>query len=254
MNNQGEIRLTVEDRIATVEFSHPAHNSLPGKLLSDLERAIRSAGADPAVGVLVLRSAGDRAFCAGASFAELSAVADQEDGKRFFQGFAKVINAMRTSPKIILARVQGKAVGGGVGLAAAADHCLATRWAAIRLSELALGIGPFVIGPAVVRKMGISAYSQLALDAHTWQSADWACTKGLYAGVYDTVEDMDRALAELARTLAGYPAEALRQLKEVCWEGTDHWDRLLDERAAISGSLVLSPFTRAAIDAFRKKD
>ncbi|MEY3052071.1 MAG: hypothetical protein RLY31_1856 [Bacteroidota bacterium] len=252
-NKQGEIRLTVRDRIATIEFFHPANNSLPGKLLSDLANAIRTAGEDPAAGVLVLRSAGDRTFCAGASITELAEIGDVAAGKRFFLGFARVINAMRTSPKIILARVQGKAVGGGVGLAAAADHCLATRWASIRLSELALGIGPFVIGPAVTRKMGVSAYSQLALDANNWQSAEWACTRGLYAGVYETVEEMDQALDGLARTLAGYPPEALQQLKQVCWEGTEHWERLLDERAAISGELVRSPFTREAIASFRSK-
>ncbi len=250
---QGSVTTTVEDGVATVSFFHPAHNSLPGRLLAELAAAIERAGASSEVRVVVLKSAGDRTFCAGASFDELLAIGNFEAGKRFFMGFARVINAMRKCPKFIIGRVQGKAVGGGVGLAAATDYCLATRYAAVKLSELAIGIGPFVVGPAVERKIGTSAMTQLAIDATEWRPASWALDRGLYAALYDTAEALDEAVSLLAGQLAASNPEAMRLLKATFWQGTGHWDELLEERAAMSGQLVLSDFTTQAIERFRQK-
>jgi methylglutaconyl-CoA hydratase len=249
----GSVNTDVRDGIATITFQHPAHNSLPGKLLAELAQSIRLAGQDEVVQVIVLKSGGDRTFCAGASFDELISIKDFETGKAFFMGFARVINAMRTCPKFIIGRVQGKTVGGGVGVAAATDYCLATKYASVKLSELAIGIGPFVVGPAVERKLGSSGMQQLAINATEWQSADWARQRGLYADVYETAEEMDRAVEELAQKLAASNPEAMRQLKEIFWSGTEDWDTLLEERAAASGRLVLSDFTVNAIEAFKAK-
>ena len=251
--DQGNVTYTIDQGKATVEFSHPLSNSLPGKVLAKLADTITTLGEDDAVKIIVVRSAGDRAFCAGASFDELVAIDDLETGKVFFSGFANVINACRTCPKLIIGRVQGKAVGGGVGLAAACDYTLATQHAFVKLSELAVGIGPFVVGPAVERKMGVSAMSQLAINATEWQSAEWARSKGLYTGVYDTAEAMDEAIDALADRLCQSNPEAMQQLKQIFWQGTEHWDSLLTERAAISGQLVLSDFTKQAIAKFKKK-
>jgi len=210
-------------------------------------------GQNDAVKVIVLKSQGERAFCAGASFDELISIKDFPTGKEFFSGFAKVINACRKCPKLIIGRVQGKAVGGGVGVASAVDYCFATKFAAVKLSELAIGIGPFVVGPAVERKMGRSVMSQLAINATEWRSAEWARDNGLYTEIYDSAEDMDAAIDTLADTLSNSNPEAMALLKQVFWEGTDHWDDLLAERAAMSGKLVLSEFTINAINAFKKK-
>lgn len=249
---EGHVQTSVSDRgICTIEFGHPASNSLPGSLLRELARAIELSGNNSAVRVVVLRSSGDRAFCAGASFDELVAIETVEEGLAFFSGFALVINAMRKCPKLIIGRVQGKAVGGGVGLAAAVDYCLATEHAAVKLSELAVGIGPFVVGPAVERKVGTSAMSQLATDAASWRSAEWARSQGLYAEVLPTVEALDDAVETLANRLADSNPEAMSELKGIFWEGTAHWDALLAQRAAISGRLVLSDFTRNAIARFK---
>lgn len=251
---QGKVELsTDQDGVATITFFHPSHNSLPGAVLNELAETISNAGRDSAVKVMVLKSGGDRTFCAGASFDELIAIRNKEQGLTFFSGFAKVINACRKSGKIIIGRVQGKAIGGGVGVAAATDYCFATRHAAIKLSELALGIGPFVVGPAVERKIGVSAFSQLALDASEFRSADWAKEKGLYAEVFETSSDMDEAVQTLAAKLASYSPEALKAMKEMFWQGTEHWDQLLTERAAISGTLVLSDFTRDFIKSFKAR-
>jgi methylglutaconyl-CoA hydratase len=249
----GSVELTLVDGVARVEFYHPMSNSLPGNLLAQLADTIHRAGQLPEVKVIVLQSAGEKTFCGGASFDELSSIEDFETGKRFFSGFARVINAMRTCPKLIIGRVQGKAVGGGVGLAAAVDFCMATEAASIKLSELAVGIGPFVVGPAVERKMGLSAMSQLAIDATNWQSADWAREKGLYAEVFETITALDVAIEQLAARLVQSSPDAMAHLKEVFWQGTEHWDTLLTERAAISGQLVLSDFTRNAIAQFKNK-
>jgi methylglutaconyl-CoA hydratase len=253
-NPNGNITLTYSDSgVATISFYHPAQNSLPAALLNQLTEKINIAGEGSQTRVIVLKSEGDRTFCAGASFDELLQIKDKEAGAIFFSGFANVINTCRKSPKIIIVRVQGKAVGGGVGLAAAADYCLATEAASIKLSELAIGIGPFVISPAVTRKIGLPAFSQLTIRAVDFQTAQWAREKGLYNEVYATIGDMDTALDALAEQLASYHPEALVGLKQILWEGTDNWDELLIERAAISGELVLSEFTQQALNSFLDK-
>ncbi|MGI4834314.1 MAG: enoyl-CoA hydratase/isomerase family protein [Janthinobacterium lividum] len=238
--------------VATISFFHPAHNSLPGALLAELAQAIITLGQAPTTKVIVLKSEGERTFCAGASFDELLSIQDEQEGLGFFSGFADVINACRTCPRIIIGRVQGRAIGGGVGVAAATDYCLASTQAAVKLSELVVGIGPFVVGPAVERKIGRAAYAQLALDAAEFRPAEWALAKGLYASLHDTPETLDAAVTALAAKLAAYNPDALAELKKVLWEGTAHWDTLLPARAAISGRLVLSEFTQAAIGAFKQ--
>lgn len=250
---QGTVNTTIENGLATIEFFHPLSNSLPGKVLAALARNITDAGNNNEVTVILLKSSGDRAFCAGASFDELISINNLETGKKFFSGFANVINACRKCPKLIIGRVQGKAVGGGVGLASAVDYCFATKFASVKLSELAVGIGPFVVGPAVERKIGTSAMSQLAIDATEWQTADWAKQKGLYAEVFESIEEMDEAINALTNKLLASNPEAMALLKKIFWQGTDNWDELLSERAAMSGKLVLSDFTRNAINKFKSK-
>ena len=248
------VRTTILNiHIAEIEFFHPLSNSLPSTLLKQLESQILEAGHTDQIRVIIIKSAGDRAFCGGASFEELMSVQDEESGKSFFSGFAGVINAIRTCTKIVVVRVHGKAVGGGVGIAAAADVALATKHAAIRLSELAVGIGPFVIGPAVERKIGCSGFSWMSLTPDVWQSSEWAMQKGLYNQVFEATEALDDYLIQTVNKLSAYNPDALKQLKKVFWQGTDHWDKLLQERAAISGELVLSEFTSNAIQAFKQK-
>ncbi|MBX0289044.1 enoyl-CoA hydratase/isomerase family protein [Hymenobacter sp. HSC-4F20] len=250
----GKVEATTDAHgIATISFFHPSHNSLPGALLTELATTITTVSEAEATKVIILKSDGTKTFCAGASFDELIAIENEAQGLEFFSGFAKVINACRLSSKIIIGRVQGKAIGGGVGVAAATDYCFATSQAAVKLSELVVGIGPFVVGPAVERKIGVAAYAQLALDAAEFRSAEWAQQKGLYAEVLDSVETLDAAVQAFALKLAAYNPEALTDLKRVLWAGTDHWDQLLVERAGISGRLVLSEFTRQAIQKFKGK-
>lgn len=249
----GTVDLDIQNGIGTITFFHPSHNSLPSKLLNELAATITAAGEDEKVQVIVLKSGGDRTFCAGASFDELIQIEDLPTGKEFFMGFARVINACRSCKNLIIGRVQGKAVGGGVGVASAVDYCFATKYAAVRLSELAVGIGPFVVGPAVERKIGISAMSQLAMNATVWQPASWAKDKGLYAEVFDSTEEMDQAIQELGERLAASNPDALAGLKSIFWEGTEHWDQLLEERAEKSGKLVLSSFAKEAIQQFKSK-
>ena len=251
---QGNVKFEINEKgIATIEFFHPMSNSLPGKVLNKLANTITELGNNSQVKVIILKSEGDRAFCAGASFDELISIDDMETGKVFFSGFANVINAARKCPKFIIGRVQGKAVGGGVGMASAVDYCYSTKFAAVKLSELAVGIGPFVVGPAVERKIGTSAMSMLAINATEWYPAEWAKEKSLYAEIFDSIEAMDEAIEVLANKLAQSNPEAMSMLKKVFWEGTEHWDTLLSERATMSGKLVLSDFTRNAINAFKKK-
>lgn len=253
MQQEGYVRFDIDHGIATIEFFHPASNSLPGAILTKLAHTINDVGIDEDVKVIVLRSGGDKAFCAGASFDELVAIRNAEDGRAFFNGFAQVINAMRKCHKLIIGRIHGKAVGGGVGLAASVDYAIATEHAAIKLSELAVGIGPFVVGPAVERKMGLSCFSQLAIDATEWRSAEWAKKHGLYAEVHATADEMDEAIQNLAYKLSHSSPDAMASLKKIFWHGAEHWDTLLHQRAEVSGRLVLSDFTRNAIDKFKAK-
>ena len=239
--------------LGTITFGHPMSNSLPGKILRKLAETITELGKDDSVRVILLKSDGERAFCAGASFDELISIEDLETGHEFFSGFARVINACRTCPKFIIGRVQGKAVGGGVGIASSVDYCFATTRAEVKLSELAVGIGPFVVGPAVERKIGLAAMSELAINATEWRSAEWAKEKGLYTDIFSDVEAMDAEIDRLIAQLLKSNPEAMSELKQVFWQGTAHWDQLLMERASISGRLVLSEFTRNAISSFKAK-
>lgn len=245
------VKQDIQDGIATIEFFHPAHNSLPGDILAQLTNAITVAGEDSAVKVIILKSGGARTFCAGASFKELMTINDAETGKIFFSGFANVINAMRKCPKFIIGRVQGKTVGGGVGIASATDYCMASKFASIKLSELNIGIGPFVVGPAVERKLGLTGMSQIAIDANTFYTAEWAQDKGLFAQVYESTEALDEAVQAFAENLCTYNPDAMMEMKKIMWEGTEHWDTLLAERAVISGRLVLSDFTKETLKRFK---
>ena len=247
------VKSHIEHGINTIEFFHPQSNSLPGKILEELAREIHFAGTHDDTRVIILKSAGDKTFCSGASFDELVAIENEGEGLKFFSGFANVINAMRKCPKFIIGRIQGKCVGGGVGLASSVDYAIATDKAEIKLSELAVGIGPFVVGPAVERKIGTAAFSALAIDATSWRSTDWAKRKGLFAEVHESIENMDEAAYRLANTLAHSNPAAMAAMKKIFWKGTEHWDELLKERAAISGKLVLSEFTKSAINKFKAK-
>ncbi len=247
------IKTEIKDKVAEITFFHPSHNSLPSNLLADFTQAINDASANDEVLLILIKSEGEKTFCAGASFDELASIQDFETGHRFFMGFANVINAIRKSNKLVIGRVHGKAIGGGVGIAAAVDYCMASQYASIKLSELAVGIGPFVIGPAVERKMGLSAFSQMAINATEWQTAKWGKERGLFHEVFDTVEQLDAYIDHFINILKGSNPDAIAELKRVCWEGTEHWDTLLSDRAAISGRLVLSDFTKNAIAGFKGK-
>lgn len=250
---EGYVKTELHQGVKTIEFFHPQSNSLPGKLLQELASAITHAGTDPHTLVIILRSAGEKAFCAGASFDELTAIKNEKEGLQFFSGFAQVINAMRSCPKFIIGRIQGKCVGGGVGLAASVDYAVATESAEVKLSELAVGIGPFVVGPAVERKIGTAAFSTLAIDAFGWRNAEWARRKGLFSEVHEGIDGMDEAIRRLTHHLAQSSPEAMKEMKKIFWAGTDHWDQLLTDRARISGRLVLSDFTRNAIATFKAR-
>jgi methylglutaconyl-CoA hydratase len=249
----GYVKTETHNGITTIEFFHPQSNSLPGKILEELAKEIHGAGNEADTKVIVLRSGGEKTFCAGASFDELVALKNEKEGLEFFSGFAHVINAMRKCPKFIIVRVQGKCVGGGVGLVAAADYAIAVENAEVKLSELAIGIGPFVVGPAVERKIGSSAFTQLSIDASMWRNADWARKRGLFAELHSEISGVDESVHRLAETLAHSNPDAMNEMKKIFWHGTEHWDKLLIERAAVSGKLILSEHSRKAIEKFKKK-
>lgn len=249
---QGTVQVDIRDAIATVRFGHPKSNSLPGALLQRLADEITELGKNSGLKVIVLRSEGTGAFCAGASFDEMKAVTDATSGREFFSGFAKVILAMTRVPQFVITRVQGKVTGGGVGLVAASDYCIAVRDASFKLSELAVGLGPFVIGPVVERKLGRGPFQAMSIDAD-WRDAAWGERHGLYARIVDDAAALDAALGKLVAFLAQANPEAIRQMKHVFWADTDDWPALLDRRAAISGALALSVHTRAAIERFEKR-
>jgi methylglutaconyl-CoA hydratase len=251
--NEAYVQSETYQGITTIEFFHPQSNSLPGKILEELAKEIHFAGTHNETKVIIIKSGGDKTFCSGASFDELISIKNETEGLQFFSGFAHVINAMRKCPKFIIGRIQGKCVGGGVGLAAAVDYAIATDKSEVKLSELAVGIGPFVVGPAVERKIGTSAFSALAIDAAMWRNSDWAKRKGLFSEVHESIENMDESIFKLSNTLSHSSPQAMTEMKKIFWKGTEHWDELLIERAKISGSLVLSDFTKAAIAKFKAK-
>ena len=250
MAQKTHVTLTVEASVGYITFFGTRHNALPGTTLSQLAKTITEAGNDSAIAVIVLKSEGASTFCAGANLNDMPAATSMATSKAFFSGFAHVINAMRKCPKIIIGRIQGKAIGGGVGLAAATDYCMATQAASIKLSELSIGIGPFVVEPAISRKIGPSAMSQITINAEVFFSAQWAKHKDLYAEVFPTIKALDEAVKALAEKLSHYHPDAIRQIKQVLWSGTDHWDTLLVARAETSAALALKPFTKKVLERF----
>lgn len=249
MIEQGEVNKSIENGIGTIEFFHPKSNSLPSVMLKEIAASIKEFGNDKNVKVIVIKSKGEKAFCAGAFFDELIDIADLESGKEFFMGFARVINEMRKAPQFIITRIQGKTVGGGVGIAAASDYAIALKSASIKLSELALGIGPFVVGPAVERKIGKGPFTALSTD-YEWRTAAWAERYGLFTELHDNINELDNSVNQLAVKLSKLSFEAMEKLKRVHWEGTEDWDNLLEKRAEISGELVLSDFTKKYLKEF----
>ena len=245
------VKQTIKNNISFIEFYHPSHNSLPGDILQKLVSLIKNAGNNKDIKVIVLQSGGDRTFCAGASFKELVNISDEDSGKTFFSGFANVINAMRICPKLIIGRIQGKTVGGGVGIIAACDYSLATKYAEIKLSELNIGIGPFVIGPVIERKIGLSSFSKISLNPTRFFAASWAKDNGLYTEVFENISELDLAVQTFAEELCSFNQEAMNEIKKLFWRGTDHWDALLLEQAKISGRLVLSNFTKDKLSKFK---
>ena len=245
------VKQTIKNNISFIEFYHPSHNSLPGDILQKLVNLIKNAGDNKDIKVIVLQSGGDRTFCAGASFKELVNISDEDSGKTFFSGFANVINAMRICPKLIIGRIQGKTVGGGVGIIAAFDYSLATKYAEIKLSELNIGIGPFVIGPVIERKIGLSSFSKISLNPTRFFAASWAKDNGLYTEVFENISELDLAVQTFAEELCSFNQEAMNEIKKLFWRGTDHWDALLLEQAKISGRLVLSNFTKDKLSKFK---
>ncbi|GBD92044.1 putative polyketide biosynthesis enoyl-CoA hydratase PksH [bacterium BMS3Abin04] len=252
MENEGFVKSQKENGIATVSFFHAKSNSLLSSQLKQLKKAFDQLSEDTSVNVIILRSEGEKAFCAGASFDELLKIENFEQGKEFFMGFARLVNAMRRCNKIIIGRIHGKAVGGGVGLVAATDYALATKNASLKLSELAIGLGPFVVGPPIERKIGVKDFNAMSLDCE-WRSAEWGREHGFYKEIFDTIENLDKAIYDFATELASRNPEALKKLKRIFWEGTEHWDKLLEERAENSGKLVLSDFTKEFIKSFKSK-
>lgn len=249
----GVIKTSIENNIATVSFFHPASNSFPSLLLANLTQELNVLSENNSINLIVLKSEGNGAFCAGASFDELLKVSNLEEGRLFFSGFANVVNAMRNCSKIIIGRVHGKAVGGGVGIISACDYVFATNNASTKLSELAIGIGPFVIEPAVSRKIGKTAMTEMTLAATEWKTAEWGLNKGLFTQLFSSLDELDNSLSNFALNLASYNPEALTEIKKVIWEGTENWNTLLYERAEISGKLVLSDFTKNALQKFKTK-
>jgi len=248
----GEVAVDISNGVATIRFSHPKGNSLPGALLQRLAETIAEVGRDPDTRVIVLRSDGTGPFCAGASFDELVNISTPDEGELFFSGFSRVILAMIRSPQFVIVRVQGRTAGGGIGIAAAADYTFAVRSASVKLSELAVGIGPFVVGPVIARRVGMGPFMAMSVDAD-WRDAAWCESHGLFARVHEDTAAMDQAIDTLAATLAASNPEAMRQMKAIAWQGTEAWDALLAERARMSGTLVLSDFTRQAIARFKAK-
>ena len=250
--NDGFVNLKVAKKIATLSFFHPQSNSMSTPLLKELTEKFVDLSDDESVSVIVLKSEGEKAFCAGASFDELMEIDNFEDGKKFFMNFANLINTIRKCKKIVIGRIHGKVVGGGVGLVSVCDYTLATDNASLRLSELALGLGPFVVGPPIERKIGKEAFVEMSLDCE-WRTAEWAKQHGFYHNIFSTVEELDENVNNFSVKLSERSLEALTSLKKVFWEGTDHWDKLLEERAENSGRLVLSEYTRKFIVNFKSK-
>jgi methylglutaconyl-CoA hydratase len=237
---QEYIKYEIKEHCAVIEFYHPAHNSMSMKLLKSMAELFDDLNDVKDIKCILLTSAGKGSFCAGANFEELKSIKNESEGLHFFSGFGNVINSMRRCTKLVIGRIHGKAVGGGVGLISACDIAFGTVNTSIRLSELAIGIGPFVIAPAVIRKTGIAAFSDLSFNPLEWKSADWAQNHGLFSKVFENTEGLDDHIKSYVDCISSFSIDAIAENKKLLWEGTENWHQLLLDRAAISGKLILN--------------
>ncbi len=250
--NNGFVTSEIKNNISEITFGTPKSNSLPGEILEKLAQTILECGKDQNVKAILLQSEGEKSFCAGASFDELLEIEELEKSKIFFGGFAKVLNAMRSCGKLVIVRVQGKTTGGGVGIACAADYCFGTTDSALALTELNLGIGPFVIGPFVERKIGKSAYSAMSIDAD-FRSAEWCERHDIYQSVSENIPEMDSKIEKFLEVLSNRSSDALALIKKVSWEGTEHFDQLMPERILMSASLILEDSAKENIGKIKER-
>lgn len=242
----GNVQLEKNKKIGRIKFFHPKGNSLPSNLLDELVQAFEKSEKDPDIRVIVLESKGN-SFCAGASLKELKKLKNIDETTSFFMGFADLLNTIRKMSKFVLAKVHGKVVGGGVGLVAVCDYAFATNAALIKLSELSIGLGPYVIEPAVSRKIGTTAFTQLSLDSAEWKSAQWGLENGLYAKCVTDKKALDQTVINNAERLSNYDQQSLRHLRKLHWKDTNNWESLLPKNAKITAKLALSDFTQNKI-------
>ena len=251
--NRGYVKVEVKNGVGQIEFFHPKSNSLPAALLKEITEGLNTLSENNEVLVIHLKSGGEKSFCAGASFDELLEVSNEEEGKAFFSGFARVILAIKNAPKFVVAQIQGKAVGGGVGIVAACDFVVATEEASLKLSELSIGIGPFVVGPALERKIGLAHFSNMTLNPTSWKTANWGKEIGLYSEVVSSIIDLNKRLKEIITLYKTYSPEAMLEIKKMLWEEWFDLDEVMSRRAEQSGSLVLSDFTRNKLKELKSK-
>lgn len=237
---QPTVHTQIENSIAKIQFYNPASNACDPSMLAQMVHAFNTLSANSQVKVILLSSKGNKAFCAGASITHLSELKDMKAATDFFSGFGRLILSMKNCNKIIVTSVQGKAVGGGVGIIAASDYVIATENSGLRLSELMIGIGPLVIAPAVIRKVGVAHFSQLSLKPSTWKDAKWGAAHGLFNELVTDGDSLENVTVDYCNSLASYSAQALSALKSVLWQGTEHWEELLYENAAKTATLSLS--------------
>lgn len=250
--NLSSVQLNITHNIATISFYSIKSNSFTSIMLHELSQLLDEVSKNETINVVILKSEGEKTFCAGASFDELLQVENEEDASLFFSGFAKVILAMKNCKIPIITRVQGNAVGGGVGIIAASDYAFSLNNCKVKLSELSLGFGPFVIEPAVSRKIGIIAMQNISYNPVEWKNIQWARENNLFQETFETIELMDEKIEIFVNQLSNYSRDALVELKKVFWNNTEHWDKLLYERAAISGKLALSSYTKVKLKEFIK--
>lgn len=253
--NGPAVRTAIADGVATVTLDRAAvHNAFDDATIAELIAALRAVAAEPSARCVVLAAAG-RSYSAGADLAWMARMASYTEAENLADAMqlAELMRTLDGLPKPTVARVQGSAFGGGVGLVACCDIAVAARSAQFCLSEVRLGIVPAVISPYVVAAIGARAARRYFLTAERFD-AGTAHALGL---VHEVVpeEDLDAAVARVTGALlAGGPAalaHAKRLVARVSAPAVD--DALVAETAALIARLRVSAEGREGLAAFLER-
>jgi len=245
--------VNVRDGVATVTLNRPqARNALNQTMIRELREALATLDANPEARVIVLRGAGDRAFCAGADLKGMFHGGPILEAREQYAGLAGILEAMPRMRTSVIGQVHGYALAGGCGLAAACDIVVASEDAVFGLPEIKLGLLPLMVLAPILRAASPKRVLQLVLSGAELPARE-ALAMGLVTQVVPRA-GLDATVQRLAETLAGYSSGTLAIAKEAFYNALElPYGQALSYLRDLLTIVARSEDAQEGIAAFREK-